>query len=319
MATGNANYATDLAATTIEHWGSGKLANAVYDGVPFIKWLRSGGRDKPFSGGKVLLEPVMFEGNNTTQSQTAYQEVNNSVQGGMTNAQFPIALYTNTIVISDLEDSLNSGPEERVDMWEAKVDQAVMGFQVLMNQHAFLDGTASPTDIVGLAAMVDNSGVYGNINRTGNTYWQASEDPDLTPPAVFSEAALRTLVNTVSRQNSRPTVHWTTQALHEAYESLIVPSLRKEMSNSRAGDLGIDYLEYKGAPIFWDANCQAGIWYTLNDQFIKWRTLRGWDFTMGPPRNPTRQLAKQIICKWAGQLTSNNPRFLGKISGRTAA
>ncbi len=319
MATPNANYATDLAATTIEHWSGSRLADAVHDGVPFIKWLKSGGREKPFSGGTVILEPVMYETNNTTQAQAYLAEVNNSIQALATNAQFSPALYTNTIVIGDVEEALNSGPEQRVDLWEGKVEQAINAFQVRMNADLFLDGSADPYAITGLAGMVDSSGTYGGINRSGNTYWQASEDPDLTPPAVLTEAAIRTLVNVCGRQNSTPTVHWTTMALHEAYEALIVPSLRKEMSNSRAGDLGISYLEYKDKPIFWDANCQPATWYTLNEKFIKWRPLKGWNFTMGEERRPTRQLAKQIICKFLGNLTSSNPRYHGKLTGRTAA
>lgn len=310
--TGNANY-NALAAATVEYWGSGKFANAVFDGIPVIKWMRSGGREKEWRGGRLILEPVMFDGNSTIQSQSPFQEVDDTPQEGLTAAQFPIALYTGTGVMSELEQALNSGAAQMIDLWEAKMDQMKLQFQTRLDTDVFLDGTQAPYSLVGLAALVSATGTYGNITRSGNTFWQAYVD---SAAGVLSEDSIRTGYLTVGRLNTMPDLGVTTQTLFEKYESLIVPSLRAEVG--KAGDLGIPALYFKGCPIIYDNNCQSGTMYFLTSQYIKWRPLTGWNLTMSEKRSPARQLVDLIICKFAGQITSGNPRYFGKLTGKTA-
>ncbi|MBA3758931.1 MAG: hypothetical protein H0X07_00190 [Gemmatimonadales bacterium] len=54
-----------------------------------------------------------------------------------------------------------------------------------------------------------------------------------------------------------------------------------------------------------------------NSKFINLRYLQGWNFQWTPEREPSRQLVKAIICKWAGQLTTNSPRHQALLSGKT--
>lgn len=312
MPTANANY-NALAAATVEYWAQGKFANAVFDGIPFIKWLRGTDREKEWDGGKLILEPVMFDTNSTVQSQTPFQEVDNTPQDGLTAAQFPPAFYTATAVMDWLTQKQNAGPKQMIDIWEAKIDQMKLAFQVKMDTDIFLDGTANPYSLVGLAALVLATGTYGNITRTGNTFWQAYVE---ATAGVLSEDAIRTLYFTIGRLNTFPDLMLTTQTLLEKYESLIVPALRSEMG--KAGDLGIPAVYYKGCPIIYDNQCQSGVWYALTSQYLKWRPLAGCNFEMTDKRQPTRQLVDQVITYFAGQLTSGNPRYMGKLTGRTA-
>ena len=313
MPTGNANYAAMAAATTA-FWASGEFKNAVYDGVPFIKWLLNGDRERTWDGGTPILEPVMFDGNNTVQAQTYYQEVNNTPQDGLTAAQFTPKMYSATVIMSRVEQALNAGENQMIDLWETKCDQAILGMQNRLGSDVFLDGTADANAVTGLAAIVSATGTYGNISRTSNTYWQAYVE---ATAAVLSESYIRTGYNTASRLNSYVDLMITTQTLFEVYESLIVPTMRAQMPQS-VGDLGVPYLEYKGVPIIYDNNCQSGTWYFLNSKFLKWRPLQGWNMQIDGPLQPVRQAVDEINIYWVGALTANNCRYEGKLTGKTA-
>lgn len=313
MPTGNSNY-NALQAATVEYWANGKFANAVFDGVPFIKWLRSGGREKVYDGGKLILEPVMFDTNGTIQSQTPFQEVNNTPQDGMTDAQFTPAMYTGTAVMSWLDQAQNSGTAKMIDVWEAKVEQMKLAFQVQLNTDSFLDGTQAPYALTGLAAIVGSTGTYGNISRTNNTFWQSYVE---ATAGVLSEDDIRTGYYTVGRLNTYPDAMWTTQTLYQKYESLIVPALR--FTPGDKGDLGVPSLSYHGTPIYYDNQCQSGVFYFLTSQYLKFRPLKGWNMEITDRRQPTRQLVDMVIAYFAGQITCSNCRYQGKLTGRTAA
>jgi hypothetical protein len=67
-----------------------------------------------------------------------------------------------------------------------------------------------------------------------------------------------------------------------------------------------------------DADCQSGIWYALNSKHLKLVCQKDFWMKTTEFRKPTNQDAKfaQIISY--GNLISNCPKRLGKLTGATA-
>jgi hypothetical protein len=92
MAFANANF-TDIVATTIQTApASGRQRPAQQ---PLLARLKAKGNVRPFSGGNVILEELMYVDSTTNNinSYSGYEVVNISPNSPISAAQFPITQY----------------------------------------------------------------------------------------------------------------------------------------------------------------------------------------------------------------------------------
>jgi hypothetical protein len=311
----NSNFDA-ISAATQRYYAHRKFEDAVFDGIPTFKYLKSrGGVTVDWPGGEKIVEPLMEDDNSTIQAQSAYTEIDTTPQDGLGAAEFQPKLYTGSVVMSHVDQWKNSGPDAVINIWKAKVEQCKNSFQVRLNEDLFNDGT-DPLEIVGLALAIDSAGTYGNILRTSNTFWQSYEEGTA---GVLSEDDMRTALRTMTRNKAKFSDYLivTTLALFNKYESLITPSLR--FTDNRLGDLGIPNLQFMGVPMIWDEDCTSGVMYFLHIPSFFLRVNPKANFTMSDKRQPEKQLVDVMSVAWHGALTTNNCRMSGKLTGRTAA
>lgn len=308
----NSNFDA-IASSTSRYWGNGKFADAVFNGTPFFAWLNAAGRKRMWDGGDFIIEPVMGETNSTIQTQNPYDEVDFTPQDGLSAAQFSPKMYTGSVVMSHADMWRNSGKSKQIDLWETKVMQAKMAAQTRFNTDLFTDvATTGPGAIVGLVNMVASSGTYGNIARASNTFWQSYVESTAGP---LTTEDMRIAYNTISRARGKCDFIVTTQTLFQKYESLVEPALR--IPSTKVGELGFDSLTYKGIPIVWDPLCTSGVMYFLTSEYIALRPHQEADFKMSDRLQPTKQFVDALKMVWYGALTCCNPRYQGKLTGRT--
>jgi len=313
MPTGNTNFSA-AQASTLNTWLNKKFADTVFEGLPLFAWLKSHGRIIEADPGPLLVEPVMFDTNNTNHWMgSGFDEIDLRPVEGLSAAQFPWKWIAGSVVMSELDQALNTGPNAMINLWKTKVDQETMSLQTKFDQDLYKDGTADPNAITGLDAIVANSGTYGNISRTGNTFWQSYVD---TTGGKLSEDLIRTTFNKATRQGiQKPDLILTTLAEYEAYQRMVLPAYRT--TSVEMADLGFQHAAWMGVPIVWSDNCPAGTMYFINSDFLALRPLRGYNFKWTDRRQPTKQLVDAMIVRWIGAMTSNNPRFHAKLTGLT--
>lgn len=267
MASANPNIDA-IIATTRRFYASNSLAQQIYDGRPFLRWLQKSNVTKTWDGGDPIIEPLLTEGNSTVQSMTAFAEMDFTPQDGMSGASYTSKLYSATVVLDLVTQLKNSGGAKIIDIWDAKMNQMRESFADRMNGDAFKDGTTHTTDLTGLAAMVSATGTYGGISRSTNTFWQAYVE---STAGALNEDDIRTGYNTVGRNlpDYSPELMLTTQTLHQKYESMILPAYRTQSLSN--GDLGVSTLSWRGVPVMWDGQCQTGVWYFLNSKVMSLR------------------------------------------------
>jgi hypothetical protein len=306
-------YQDGIEIATLVTYLNRKFVDQVFEGTPLLEKLRA--RQKSFVGRKAV-EPLMTSGNTTGQwMASGYDEIDLTPQAGLEKAEFPLASFTHSVVMSDLERDQNKGPDERIDLWTAKVEQARLTAIDFLSSGLHSDGTSQANQITGLLAMVLDTGTYAGINRAtaGNEYWKAYVD---STAEVLTDDDMMTAYNTASRGGrTYPDLILTTQALWEKYALTLTPNVRYDDVNK--ANLGFRQLQFMGAPVFWDPDVPTGYMYFLNTKFINLRYLQGWNFSWTPERKPSRQLVTAIICKWAGALTTNSPRHQALLSGKT--
>jgi hypothetical protein len=306
-----------LSASTQRYYTQDKFEDCVFEGVPILKYLKSRkGVHRDWDGGEKIVIPTMEGTNSTVQWQSGYSEIDTTPQDGFGAAEFQPKLITGTVVMFDVDQWKNSGPSAVIKLWKGKVDQCVEEMQTQFEAALFSDGTSDPHKIVGLPLAIDSAGTYGNISRTNNTFWQSYEEGTA---GVLAEPDMSTAIRTASRNKAKFSDYvWvTTLALFQKMESLILPAYR--VTDTRMADLGIPSLQYMGAPMIWSDDCTSQVMYLVHMPSFELHAKSGQAFNWGPKFRPNKQLADAMPNVWYGALTNKNPRFSGKLTGRTAA
>lgn len=254
----NANYGAMETAQLVSYLNR-EFSDQVFEGTPTLAKLKER-RMKGMPGGRKFIVPLMTSGNTTAGWMlSGYDELDLTPQAGLTAAEYPIVAETVQVVLSELEQAQNRGPDERIKLWEAKIKQAKLTMIDIMSQGIHSDGTDESGQITGLKAMVESSGTYGGISRTGNTFWQAYEDNDAE---ALDDDDMLAAYNTASRGGRNyPDLIVTTQALWQKYHAMLTPNVRYE--DTKMANLGFRSLMFMGTPIVWDPDCPAGTMYFL--------------------------------------------------------
>ena len=155
MAFANANY-SDVLATTIES-RSGTVADNVTKNNALLTRLREKGRYKPFTGGSTILQELSFQANSTAMYYSGAEVLDISPADVISAAQFPIKQAAVAVTINGLEMLQNSGEEQIIDLFDARLDVAEASIENLISTGIYSDGTANNgKQITGLQAMAQS-------------------------------------------------------------------------------------------------------------------------------------------------------------------
>jgi hypothetical protein len=133
--------------------------------------LKERGNSRPFGGGNVILEEIMYADSttNVTNSYSGYEAINISPNSPISAAQFSICQYASAVTMSGLEMLQNSSKEAIIDLLDGRMDVAEAELMNRIGGDVYLDGTGNAgKNLTGLAAAVPDaptSGTYGGIDR----------------------------------------------------------------------------------------------------------------------------------------------------------
>lgn len=313
---GNPNYDAVL-STTLKNYRD-TLEDNVFNGRPLTNWLKAKNRITTKTGGAKIVVPIIHAENSTAGAYAGYDTLPTTPQEGISAAEYSWKQAAVSIAISGIEEAMNNGESEVIDLLEAKVMQAEESLQEFFNDR-FFTTSSTAKDFLSLETLVDSSGSPGGIDRSTETFWKAVET-DLNAPLTL--AAMSAIWNDIAQgTNKTPDFIITTDFVWEKYESLLQPQLR--YSDPKTADAGFVNLLYKGAPVVFDIDCTktsgtAGHMFFLNSSVLKLvRHSQKW-FSNTPFMRPPNQDARyaQVICY--GELTINQPRRTGKLTRVTA-
>ena len=187
---------TDIIATTIQS-RSGVLADNLTQNNAILQRLNSKGNVRPFSGGNVILEEIMYNDPNTNNanSYSGYEVLNITPDSPISAAQYSITQYADSVTMSGLEMLQNSSKEAIIDLLDGRMQVSEARLLNRISTDLYGDGTGNGgKNITGLAAAISvapTTGTYGGINRANWEFWrnQTSTGAD---SAVLIQAAMTT-------------------------------------------------------------------------------------------------------------------------------
>ena len=322
---------SDIIATTIQS-RSGKLADNVTLNNAVLDRLRKRGNVRPFSGGNVILEEIMYNDSNTnnTNSYSGYETLNISPNSPISAAQFSIAQYASAVTISGLEMLQNSSKEAIIDLLEGRVQVAEGQLLNRIQTDIYGNGTGNGgKNLTGLAAAVADSpstGTYGGINRATWSFWRNQAFSGVTDGgAAVSAANIQSYMTQLAIKLVRGNDKADLIVADNNYYSLYVNSLQaiQRVTSAEEGAAGFASLKFYGGGTSADVVLGGGIgnqatanhmWF-LNTNYIYFRPHADRNFTpIGGERQSVNQDAVVKLIGWAGNLTSSGPQFSGVLT-----
>ena len=322
---------SDIIATTIQS-RSGELADNVTNNNPLLLKLKSKGNVRPFSGGNVILEEIMYNDSSTnnTNSYSGFETLNISPNSPISAAQFSIAQYASAVTISGLEMLQNSGKEAIIDLLEGRIKVAEAQLSNRINLDLYGNGTGNGgKNLTGLAAAVadsPSSGTYGGINRATWTFWQNQAFSGVTNGgAAVSAANIQSYMTQLAIKLVRGTDKADLIVADNNYYNLYVNSLQaiQRVTDPEMAGSGFASLKFYGGGTSADVVLGGGIgaqepanhMYFLNTDYIFFRPHKDRNFVpIGGERQSVNQDAIVKLIGWAGNLTASGAQFNGVLT-----
>ena len=322
---------SDIIATTIQS-RSGELADNVTNNNPLLLKLKSKGNVRPFSGGNVILEEIMYNDSSTnnTNSYSGFETLNISPNSPISAAQFSIAQYASAVTISGLEMLQNSGKEAIIDLLEGRIKVAEAQLANRINLDLYGNGTGNGgKNLTGLAAAVadaPSSGTYGGINRATWSFWQNQAFSGVTNGgAAVSAANIQSYMTQLAIKLVRGTDKADLIVADNNYYNLYVNSLQaiQRVTDPEMAGSGFASLKFYGGGTSADVVLGGGIgaqepanhMYFLNTDYIFFRPHKDRNFVpIGGERQSVNQDAIVKLIGWAGNLTTSGAQFNGVLT-----
>jgi len=322
---------SDIIATTIQS-RSGELADNVTNNNPLLLKLKAKGNVRPFSGGNVILEEIMYNdtSTNNTNSYSGFETLNISPNSPISAAQFSIAQYASAVTISGLEMLQNSGKEAIIDLLEGRIKVAEAQLANRINLDLYGDGTGNGgKNLTGLAAAVadsPSSGTYGGISRSTWSFWRNQAFSGVTNGgAAVSAANIQSYMTQLAIKLVRGTDKADLIVADNNYYNLYVNSLQaiQRVTDPEMAGSGFASLKFYGGGTSADVVLGGGIgaqepanhMYFLNTDYIFFRPHKDRNFVpIGGERQSVNQDAIVKLIGWAGNLTASGAQFNGVLT-----
>ena len=321
---------TDIIATTIQS-RSGELADNVMDNNPLLQRLKTRGNVRPFSGGNVILEEIMYNDSttNNTNSYSGFEVLNIAPNSPISAAQFAITQYASAVTMSGLEMLQNSSKEQIIDLLEGRIKVAEAQLMNRIDTDMYLDGTGNGgKNITGLAAAVPDaptSGTYGGIDRSTWSFWQSKKYSGTTDGGSAVSASniiqyMTTLSLRLVRGNDKPDLFIADNNYYGLYVNAL-QAIQRVTSEQSAGS-GFASLKFYGGGTSADVVLGGGIgshatanhMWMLNTKYIFFRPHKDRNFVpIGGERQAVNQDAIVKLIGWAGNMTTSGSQFQGVL------
>lgn len=321
---------SDIIATTIQS-RSGELADNLTANNPLLSRLKQRGNVRPFSGGNVILEEIMYNdtSTNNVNSYSGYEAINISPDSPISAAQYGITQYASSVTMSGLEMLQNSGKEQIIDLLDGRMQVAEARLTNRIDGDLYLDGTGNGgKNITGLAAAVPDdptTGTYGGISRATWSFWNSVKYSGATDGgAAVSSSNIQKYMTSLAIQLVRGNDMADLIIADDTYYPLYVNSLQaiQRVTNEQQAGAGFASLKFYGGGTSADVVLGGGVgshatsahmWF-LNTKYIFLRPHKDRNFVpIGGERQAVNQDAIVKLIGWAGNLTTSNSQLQGVL------
>lgn len=313
----------DEITTTTLRKRSKKLADNVSNNTALLYRLKSKNKVKPVSGGRTILQEIMYAENSTYKRYSGFETLDISPSDVFTSAEFNLKQAAVAVVMSGLEMLQNAGDEAVIDLLESRIENAEITMTNNISGDIYSDGTADGgRQIGGLQLLVADTGVgtVGGINSTTWPFWANYvfdfSTNSLTPGPTTMQTAMNQTWLELKRNRDETDLIVADNTYYRYYwESL--QAIQRIQSDDMA-KAGFSSLKFMNADVVADGgqggDAPANHMYFLNCDYIFFRPHSQRNFVpLNPDRYSTNQDALIKLMAFAGNMTVNNRSLQGVL------
>ena len=313
---------SDIIATTIQS-RSGVIADNVTKNNALLMKLKQGGRVKTVSGGNVILEELSFAQNGNAGFYSGYDLLPVAAQDVISAAQYDLKQAACPVTISGLEQLMNAGKEQIIDLMASRIDVAEATMANIVAQSIYSDGTGyggKEISGLGLQVIAVPTNIVGGIDRNTWTFWKNQTFDAVTDGGTATTSAnIQGYWNTLWAKCVRGADRPDLIIVDNAYWGMYMASLQtmQRFTSEDSAKLGFASVKFMDADVVLDGGlggfCPAKTAYFLNTKYLKWRPHAQRNFVSLSPKNrySINQDAEVTILAFAGNLTSRGLQFQG--------
>ncbi len=308
---------TTLLTTTMENRDIKDIQDGVFNDLVLIKHLVDKNAVRR-AGGASITVPLRTSKNTTSGFYDGFQQISVTPQDELTAAQYKWKQAAVSVSVSGREERIqNAGQYAVLDLVQSKIKGAEDSLKDTINTALYAASPAT-TDIGSLVTSIDAVSSIGDINSTTYSFWQST----VTSGGSFAAQGLSDLRTTWSalevKSPQAPTdLLLTTTTIYNYYEGALQAQQRYAPMD-RTGNASFDALQFRSAPMRYDAAATSGVIYLLNSKCMELDIHSGSDFIMRDWVPAINQDAKTALFMVGLELVIKNRRKLGKITGITA-
>lgn len=306
---------SEIITTTIEN-RSKALADNISKSHACLDRFEAKGKAKSADGGRTIVQELEFAENATFGWYNGYDPINISPQEVFSAAEFNWKQCAVAISISGLEELMNSGEEQFIDLLTSRIENAERSMRNQMGLAVYGDGTAAAGKAIGglqlLVADAPATGTVGNINRANWSFWRNQAfDATTDFGAAMTTANVLSYMNrtwlSVVRSSEKPDLILADNNYYRLYWESLLPQQR--FTSSKMAEAGFESLKYQSADVVFDGGigggCPTNHMYFLNTDYLYLRhhPRRRYVALGERQRFTTNQDAMVQLLGWAGNMT----------------
>lgn len=314
---------SDVIATTIAS-RSGVIADNVSANCALLLRLKKRGNIKTFSGGTEIMQELSFSSNTNAGYYSGYQTLAVNPQDVISGAVFAIKQAACAVTVSGLDQIINSGPEQIIDLIDARMEVAESSMMNLISTGVYSDGTGSGgLQVTGLQAIIPNdptTGTVGGISRANYNFWRSQlYDFSVSAGASASASNIQVGFNTLWARCTRGRDTPDLVVLDNIFWGFYLASLQANQrfaGDSELAGAGFSTIKFLNSDVVLDGgiggDAPANHAYFINSKYFFFRPYQNRNFVaLGGERMSTNQDAVVRLLGWAGNCTSSGPQFSG--------
>jgi hypothetical protein len=325
--TSNAAY-QQILSMALEQRSSG-YQDLVSNNNAMLAVLKRKGLWQTYSGPRI--RQTLQISKQVAQWYSGYDQLLNPALDLFNDAVYDPKMCVVPVILSMQEILNNEGEQQLMDVYDSYIGAAERALQDTMDAGIYSDGTANGgKQITGLATaipIVNNSGVYGGIDRASAAIWRTgiydAQSMNATIGTQVTSTTIRPYLNAVMTKQSRGRDYADLLVMspehYSAYDAATV-LIQRQTNETSLGKLGFSALEYIGggkrAEIVLDggigSNMPANTTFGINtDSFrIRYHPNRNFDKLFeGEGMMPIDKDAIAQFIGWMGELTVTNPLY----------
>ena len=295
--------------------------------------------------GRTLRQPIKVSKNTTGTSFRGFDTFSTAATDNRQFLEYTPSFYQITVALPGDELSVADTEEKVLNLMKLTIQSDTEDMADDLGTLFYADGTGnSSKDPLGLAAIVDDGSAVATIGGLSRSTYTTLQSTVTASGGTLTLASMDTLHSAVTSGAQRPTAHYTTETVFNLYGQLLRPQERinknaSKMKGGLFGTTGFTSLEFNGKPVIQDEKCTSGALISVNENFVDWNALPffnakpvsyksqiegndydapvGLGFSWSDWIQPANSGSVVGHIYFGGQLTTNNPKRHGKLTGIT--